>query len=77
MAKNITKGAHVKSATTDSAVEIARHISAILKHPDTPVCLYTALGDAVNDLYVPQGYYNTVEHIAARLANTIREGKEN
>ncbi|MDQ3652838.1 MAG: hypothetical protein M3458_21695 [Acidobacteriota bacterium] len=60
----------------DSAVELAVHISAILNHPDTPVCLYNALGDAVNDLYVPQGYYNTVEHIAARLANTIRTKDE-
>ncbi len=66
-----------QTAKQDAAAELAKHISAILNHPDTPVCLYNALGDAVNDLYVPQGYYNTVEHIAARLANTIRKGDEN
>ncbi len=78
MAKNASrKGTPVMGATTDSAVEIAAHISAILNHPATPVDIYNALADAVNDLDVPQGYYNTGEYIAARLANTIRtKGEE-
>ncbi len=75
MAKNASrKGAPVKGATTDPAVEIAVHISALLNHPATPVDIYNALGDAVHDLDVPQGFYNSVEHIAMRLAYNIRKG---
>ncbi len=68
-----------KKQTTkrDDAVEIAKHISALLNHPATPVDLYNALADAVQDLYVPQSYYNSVEFITLRLANTIRtKGEE-
>jgi SLT domain-containing protein len=62
-----------KKQTTkrDDATELARHISAILNHPATPVDFYNDLADAVNDLDVPQGHYDTVEYIAARLASTI------
>jgi len=77
MAKNASrKGAPVMDATTDSAAEIAEHISAIFNHPATPVDLYNALADAVQDLHVPQSYYNSVEFITLRLVNNIRQGNE-
>jgi hypothetical protein len=65
-----------KKQTTkrDDATELARHISAILNHPASPDDIYNALGDAVHDLDVPQGFYNSVEHIAMRLAYNIRKG---
>ncbi len=65
-----------KRASNDSAAEIARHISAILNHPETPVCIYDALRVAMNDLGEPKGYYTSVEYIAAHLAANIEKGGE-
>jgi len=76
MAKNITKGAQVKSATTDSAAEIAKHISAIFNHSGTPVNVYNALADGVQDLYAPEGYHHSVEYLTVHLANHVRKGNE-
>ncbi len=68
-----------KKQTTkrDAAVEIAKHISAILNHPATPVNVYNALADAIGDLYVPEGYHHTVEYLTVHLAQHIRtKGEE-
>jgi hypothetical protein len=39
-----------ETISQESAIEIARHVSAILKHPDTPQHLYNDIGQAVCDL---------------------------
>jgi hypothetical protein len=77
MAKNNTNGAPAgKRASTHSAAVIAGHISAILNHPGTPHNIYNALADAMGELYIPQGYYNSVEHISALLVANIKKGGE-
>ncbi|MDQ3253210.1 MAG: hypothetical protein M3R15_04775 [Acidobacteriota bacterium] len=75
--KDTTKGGHASARPpTDSAAELARHISAILNHPATPVCIYNALAEAVCELSAPPGCFNSVEYLAAHLANNIRKGSE-
>ena len=58
----------------DDAAEIAGHISAILNNPATPVDIYNALADAVCDLDMPKGYWNTVEYMMPLIAKNIRKG---
>ncbi len=43
MAKTTTKGVQVKSATTDSTVDLAELISTVLRHPDTPASVYNGI----------------------------------
>ena len=75
--KDTTKRAPAKKRPAqDDAAELARHISAILNNPATPVGIYNGLADAVNDLDAPRGYYNSVEYLTAHLAVHIRTGGE-
>ena len=77
MTKNNTKRAPApKQGADESVAELARHISAILNHPATPVCIYNALAEAVCELSAPPGCFNSVEYLAAHLANNIRKGSE-
>ena len=58
-----------KKRTTkqDSAAELARHISAVLNNPATPVNIYNALADAVHDLDAPRGYFDSAGYIETCL----------
>ncbi len=60
----------------DDAAEIARHISAILNHPATPICIYNALADAVCELDAPKGYWDSIEYMMPLIANNVRKGGE-
>ncbi len=42
---------------------LAAHISAVLTHPDTPVAMYNALADVLNDLDKPRSYFDSAEYI--------------
>jgi hypothetical protein len=46
---------------------LAGHIAAILAHPDTPVSIYNALGDAVHSLDAPPRYFDSEEYVALCL----------
>ncbi len=59
---------------SNSARELAEHISAILNHPDTPTCIYNGLSDAVCELYTPPRYSDSVEYLTAHLAGDIGRG---
>jgi hypothetical protein len=60
----------------DSAAEIAGHISAILDHPATPVCVYNSLADAVCELDAPTSFWDSAEYITLALHNNLRrEGR--
>ena len=65
-----TKKQTTKAKTTgqrqDSAAEIAGHISAILNHPATPVCVYNALAVALTDMSSDIDYH-TVDMIERTL----------
>ncbi len=65
-----------KKQTTkrDAAAELARHISAILNHPATPVDIYNDLADSICSLSAPKSYWDSVEHIRPIIANNIRKG---
>ncbi len=72
-----TKKRTAKQATRrDDAAEIARHISAILNNPATPVCIYNDLADTLCSLDAPKGYWDSVEHITPIIANNVRKGSE-
>jgi hypothetical protein len=75
-----TKKQTTKAKTTgqrqDSAAEIAAHISAILNHPATPVCVYNSLADAVCELDAPTSFWDSAEYITLALHNNVRrEGR--
>jgi hypothetical protein len=65
-----------KKQTTkrDDAADLARHISAILNNPATPVCIYNDLADTLCSLDAPKGYWDSVEHIRPIIANNMRKG---
>jgi hypothetical protein len=42
---------------------LAAHISAVLTHPDTPVAMYNAIADVVNDLDKPRGHFDSAAYI--------------
>jgi hypothetical protein len=50
-----------------SADELAKHIAAVLNHPDTPDDIYNALGDAVGGLETPPGFSDSEEYVALYL----------
>jgi len=50
-----------------AADELAGHIAAVLNHPDTPVSIYNALGDAVCSLDTPRRCFDSAEYIALCL----------
>ncbi len=52
-----------------SADELAKHIAAILNHPDTPTQIYNDLADGVCSLDVPTAYFDSEEYIAMCLRN--------
>ncbi len=76
MAKNASrKGAPGRERpSNDAAAEIAAHISAILNHPATPVCVYNALADAVCELDAPTSFWDSAEYITLALNNNVRKG---
>ena len=61
-------------AQDPTALTLARHISAILNNPATPVCIYNALADAVCELDAPKGYWDSVQYMTALLAYNLRNG---
>ena len=58
-----TSRPHNRRVSPDPAAELAEHISAILKHPDTPTRIYNALADEVSSLDAPKGYFDSAEYI--------------
>ena len=56
-----------QAVNRDMAAEIARHISAVLNNPATPVCIYNALADAVNGLDAPRGYFDSAGYVETCL----------
>ena len=54
-----------------AARELAAHVSAILKHPDTPECLYNQLADAVTDIAQPLDH-DPEEYLSSVLAAHFR-----
>ncbi len=68
-----TKRTAKQAGKLDDAAELARHISAILNNPATPVCIYNDLADALCSLDAPKGYWDSVEHITPIIANNIRK----
>jgi hypothetical protein len=53
---------------------LAGHIAAILAHPDTPVSIYNALGDAVHSLDAPPRYFDSEEYVALCLRVHLKGG---
>ncbi len=77
MKKDTTKPARPGSAPTtepSAADELARHIAAVLAHPDTPVSIYNALGDAVHSLDAPPRYFDSPEYVALCLRLHLKGG---
>jgi hypothetical protein len=56
------------------ADELAMHIAAVLAHPDTPVSIYNALGDAVHSLDAPPRYFDSEEYVALCLRAHLKSG---
>jgi hypothetical protein len=56
------------------ADELAMHIAAVLAHPDTPVSIYNALGDAVHSLDAPPRYFDSQEYVALCLRAHLESG---
>lgn len=63
----------MQSRKADSARELAELISAVLMHPDTPVCVYNALADAVSDLFIPRNFIDGPDYIEVVLRNYLEE----
>jgi hypothetical protein len=57
-----------------SADELAKHIAAILNHPDTPVDISSALADAVSGLDASPGFSDSEEYIAMCLRYHFKGG---
>jgi len=57
-----------------AADELAGHIAAILNHPNTPVCIYNDLAEAVCSLDAPRHFFNSAEYIAICLRNHFTGG---
>jgi hypothetical protein len=53
---------------------LAMHIAAVLAHPDTPVSIYNALGDAVHSLDAPPRYFDSEEYVALCLRAHLKGG---
>jgi len=53
---------------------LAGHIAAVLAHPDTPVCIYNALVDAVCELDAPPRYFDSEEYVALCLRLHLKGG---
>ncbi len=74
--KRQTTKANLTGQRQHAAAEIAAHISAILNHPATPVCVYNALADAVCELDAPTSFWDSAEYITLALHNNVRrEGR--
>jgi len=79
MTKNTTQPARTGSAPTTitkatAADELAMHIAAVLAHPDTPVSIYNALGNAVHSLDAPPRYFDSPEYVALCLRLHLKGG---
>ena len=63
-----------KQAEGNAADELAKHIAAVLNHPDTPADIYNALGDAVCSLDTPRRFFDSEEYIATCLRQHFKGG---
>ena len=69
------KDTTTRGAREDSASVIAAHVAAILAHPDTPACIYSALADAVCDLAAPSRFFASQEYVALCLRGALAYSK--
>jgi hypothetical protein len=63
-----------KQTEGNAADELAKHIAAILNHPDTPVEIYNSLADAVGGLDTPPGFSDSEEYVRMCLRNHFKGG---
>jgi hypothetical protein len=61
--KKTTSAAQVNTERLQGIPTLAAHISAVLTHPDTPVAMYNALADVLNDLDKPRGHFDSAAYI--------------
>lgn len=59
----------------DECIDIAKHISAILKNPATPTHIYNGLSDALGSLDLPKEFVDSPEYVAQILCQE-KEGRD-